>query len=579
MKPLNLSRCLLVPALVGAAIASSAAFAFAQNSTQAAVQAPTEEGIPVTSRLVIQKCGGCHVADSKGNLSRISWERTTPEGWELAIKRMIRLNGVRLSPEEAREIVKYLASHHGLAPEEAKLALYEAERRLQDEKVPNNGVRDSCTACHTLGRIMSWRRSKEEWNLLVKMHIGYFPQTETVTFRKRPPAIGDPEPPPGTDPRDPVDIAIEYISKTFPLHTSEWAAWSAETRSPLLAGKWIVTGSQVGKGRVMGELTIQPGQSPDEFTTTGKLTYLKDGKTMAVSGRSLVYAGYAWRGSGQNAEPGKAIDDPKVIRQVMQVSRDQSEIGGRWFWGAYDEFGIDVTMRRLGGDPVVTGLDRLSLKSGSTAQQVTILGANLPSGVAVSDISLGSGVTVKRVVNQSADRITAEVDVANDAVLGKRDVIVRGSLAPAAFAVYDKIDYIKVTPDWAMSRLGGAPHPKGYQQFEAVAYNRGPDNLPNTADDVNLGPIEVQWSVEEFVSTFGDDDKAFVGHLDATGLFTPAIEGPNPERKFSKENHGNVWVVATYTPDTAGAKPMVAKSYMIVTIPLYVRWDQPEVSQ
>ena len=28
--------------------------------------------------------------DEKGNLSRISWERTTPEGWEEAIKRMVR---------------------------------------------------------------------------------------------------------------------------------------------------------------------------------------------------------------------------------------------------------------------------------------------------------------------------------------------------------------------------------------------------------------------------------------------------------------------------------------------------------
>ena len=64
---------------------------------------PTPDpGIPVTDPLVIAKCSGCHTKDEKGNLSRISWERTTPEGWQEAIKRMVRLNGLQLKPEEAR---------------------------------------------------------------------------------------------------------------------------------------------------------------------------------------------------------------------------------------------------------------------------------------------------------------------------------------------------------------------------------------------------------------------------------------------------------------------------------------------
>src|SRR5262245_6188127 len=67
---------------------------------------PSEEGFPVTDGLVIKKCGTCHAKDEKGNLSRISWIRTTPEGWQEAIKRMVRLNGVELTPAEARSIVK-----------------------------------------------------------------------------------------------------------------------------------------------------------------------------------------------------------------------------------------------------------------------------------------------------------------------------------------------------------------------------------------------------------------------------------------------------------------------------------------
>jgi quinohemoprotein amine dehydrogenase len=57
----------------------------------------SEEGIPVTNQLVIDKCSTCHKRDDKGRLTRISYERLTPEGWQQAIKRMVRLNGPTLS--------------------------------------------------------------------------------------------------------------------------------------------------------------------------------------------------------------------------------------------------------------------------------------------------------------------------------------------------------------------------------------------------------------------------------------------------------------------------------------------------
>ena len=69
--------------------------------------------------------------------------------------------------------------------------------------------------------------------------------------------------------------------------------------------------------------------------------------------------------------------------------------------------------------------------------------------------------------------MVAELDVAPDAVSGKRDVVFRRSVLPGAIAVYDRVDYIKVTPQSTLARLGSETHPKGYQQFEAVAYQRG----------------------------------------------------------------------------------------------------------
>jgi quinohemoprotein amine dehydrogenase len=543
-----------------------------------------EDGIPVTDPLVIAKCSACHAKDDKENLSRISWERTTPEGWEEAIKRMVRLNGLALKPEEARSIVKSLSTSHGLSPEEAKPVMYIPEQRMIDETLPDDTVRATCTACHAIGRARSWRRSKEEWTLLTTMHSGYFAVADFQAFyRFQPPA--DQPPPPGQDRRQPVDAAIDYFAKDFPLHTPEWAAWRARMRAPKLSGRWIVSGYQAGRGKVIGEMNVEPGSAEDEFTTSVKLTYIKDGSTVTRSGRSLVYTGYSWRGrsqarsGAQDASLGNAGGVPADLREVMWISPDQSTMEGRWFWGAYQEFGYDVKLERAGDAPVVLATDRVMLKTGSTAQRVRIYGDHLPN-VTAADVDFGTGVTVKRVVDSSATSLTVEVDVDAKAIVGKRDVSVRRAVAANAIAIYDRIDYIKVKPETALARLGGTTHPKGFQQFEAWAYNRGPDDKPNTNDDVELGPVDAQWSVEEFYAVYGDDDKEFVGSLTPTGFFTPASEGPNPKRKFSRNNYGDVWIVAT-AKDATGmdGKPLTGKSYLVVAVPLYVRWDQPEVAQ
>jgi len=107
--------------------------------------AKKDEGIPVTSALVRQKCATCHKADDQNRLTRISYRRTTPEGWEQTIKRMVTLNGVTLEPTEAREILRYLADHHGLAPEEAQPAAFEVEHRNIDYKYP--GDKDTEQTC------------------------------------------------------------------------------------------------------------------------------------------------------------------------------------------------------------------------------------------------------------------------------------------------------------------------------------------------------------------------------------------------------------------------------------------------
>ena len=128
--------------------------------------------------------------------------------------------------------------------------------------------------------------------------------------------------------------------------------------------------------------------------------------------------------------------------------------------------------------------------------------------------------------------------------------------------------------------MGGIRFPKRPEQFEARAYSHGADGKPDTKDDLDLGAVDASWSLEEFTATFGDDDTKWVGSIDAGGLFTPAEDGPNPKRSGDRNNVGDVWVVATLPADSPwplGAA-LRARAHLIVTVPLYMRWDQPEVA-
>jgi quinohemoprotein amine dehydrogenase len=542
-----------------------------------AVPPETEPGIPVTDKLTVEKCSSCHKADDKGNLTRISWIRTTPEGWEEAIKRMVRLNGLTVTPAEARHILSYLATDHGVAPEEiANRRWYLEMREPETEPIPNNEIRVACASCHAFARPETWFRSSTEWKLLENMHVGYFPVSERNSFHARPRPEGvqwsTASSPGGGAEKDPVDVALAYLDKTQPLHSAAWSNWRASLRDPDMKGRWALSATSPGKGRYFGFMTINPGSEPDSFTTEATLTRVADGSKVVLKGQSIVYTGYEWRGRSKAESIG-------TVREVMAVSPDQSKIEGRWFWGDYQEFGFNVLARRESSDITVLGTDVSSIHAGSKDVAVKIFGEKFPRKILATDISLGAGVHVAKIVAESPTELSVLVDVDPQIVSGFRGVSVKTGLAPNAFAVYDKIDYIKVSNDSALAHLGGGPHPKGYVQFEAVAYNRGLDGVANTADDIDLGPIPVKWSMEEFISHYNDNDTEFVGSISAEGLFTPAGEGPNPQRRFMTNNTGDVWIVAKYQDKADGGSPLEAKSYLVVTVPVYMKWDEPEVAQ
>jgi quinohemoprotein amine dehydrogenase len=546
-------------------------------STPAADPDKKDEGIPVTSALVRQKCSSCHSADAEGRLTRISYRRTTPEGWEETIKRMVSLNDVKLEPSEAREILRYLADHHGLAPEEAQPGAFEVERRMIDYKyAADKDTEETCIKCHSFGRVLLQRRTKEEWELLIAMHRGYYPLADFQAFRRGgPPPRDQPPGPDGRPPdnRHPMEKAIAHLSTALPLMTPEWSAWAATMRPPRLQGKWALTGTELGKGSVYGLVTVTPqgGGDTGDFTTETTFTYARTGKTVTRRGRAIVYTGFQWRGKS---------DD---FREVLAIDRDWGHASGRWFTGAYDELGVDVRLARVGADPILLGAAEPRIRSGAASQEVHLFGVNLPSQVAPGDLNFGPGVTVDRIVNASADRLTVALSVAQTATAGRRAVFLAGAAGEAAVAVYTTIDFIKVLPQAGLARVGGANFPKQLQQFEASAFANGPDGKTNTKDDIDLGLIDPSWSIEEYTATYDDDDKDFVGTIDAaTGLFTPNLDGPNPKRKHGTNNYGDVWVVASYQALAAGgtpAKPLKARAHLLVTVPLYIKWDQAEVGR
>lgn len=562
----------------------------------------TEAGIPVTSKLVIEKCAGCHAPDDKGNLTRISWVRTTPEGWSQAISRMVKLNGLQITPAETREVLKYLSTYHGLAPSEAKPVMYMPEERIIEEKIPSKTLHNTCASCHAFGKPMSWRRSEAEWTLLRAMHVSLYSQAESQY--EQPLEGGDDDDEegvsnrPGSDAgfheavdadgaapkkkKTRGDVAFAEMMKLAPLHTPEWAAWRSRIRSPQLTGKWVVSASSPAKGRFVGEMTITPGAAADEFKTSITLRSLSGGASLTRTGAAIVYGGYSWRGrsqggAGKDAVPG---DLSSEARETMWFSPDQASAEGRWFWGAYNEFGFDVKLTRVTGGPVIGAVTPGAVKPGMKGVSFHILGDNLPTGLAPAEISLGEGVKVTGIVSAGPSDLVVNADIASDAPAGLRDVSVRGAVLEKAFPVYSRVDYLKVTPETAMARLGGIKYPKGYQLFEAVGYDNGADGKPGTADDVAVGPVDVSWSIDEFMTVSYDDDKKYVGTIDAnTGLFTPNVAGPNPERRFGRNNYGEVWVVATARSlKGKDGKPLAARAYLVTTVPMYRRWDQPEIA-
>lgn len=505
----------------------------------------SEAELKAGHKLIADNCSSCHTEGEGGGFSRISQERKTPEGWDMTIARMINFHGLEISADDRRGIVKYLANIQGLAPEETADFRYILERRPNfEEKGHDADLMKMCARCHTYSRVALQRRDKDEWVLLAHMHLGQWPSTEYQMYsRERDWWV------------DATHEVPEKLAKAYPFSTPEWQAWK-DGGSPVMAGVWRVAGYVPGKGGYEGTAKILSPETGG-MQVTYDLNYADGAKLSGVT-NAMLYTGYEWRGQGQF--------DGKDVQEVYAVSRDGKEFTGRWFLEAADEEGGALHAARVDGPPKILAVSPEYIKAGGKVQ-VIISGVGLKG-----DVSLGAGVKVTP-VSSDAQKIIVTAEAGADAVVGAHDVKV-GDLKGPALVIYNKVDTVQVSPGYGVARAGGTGGviPAVTAQYEALGYMNGPDGKPGTADDIRIGVMPAAWSTEnrDEMATYMEDAK-FAGQISATGRFTPGFAGPNPARKFSGGNAGDLLVVANVKD---GAATVTGKGRLIVTVQ---RWNNPPI--
>lgn len=492
-------------------------------------------------------CVGCH-APQAGKLDVVVGQRKTPEGWEMTLTRMVRTHGAPLKPEEIRTLVKYLSDHYGLAPSEVEPFRHSLEKRnttVASPEIPKL-VQGSCVQCHSYARIALQRRTQEMWDRMPDAKLALFTNTENVTASSG--LLNDYW---YTEAKKQV---VPYLVKQFPFTTPAWTKWQATPKHDY-AGAWKIVGHDAGKGGdYTGQMTLK-AVGDDKYEGEFTLEFSDGAKTSGKT-TGIVYTGFQWRGAAQ-------ADGGKEQREIFFASEDGSTMNGRRLLTPIGDLGMDETWYKVGGKPRLLSVTPGALKAGEK-QKVKLFGTNLPQNLTPAAVSLGAGVKVEALNQSGNDTVVAEVVADKGASVGNRQVKIQGVEGALPLYVYQTIDYIRLSPERAFARPGGEHAPKVFQQFEAFAYFNGPDGVKGTKDDVKLTRVSpVKWNLDEYIKRINDDDMQFVGAVDENGLFTPAKDGPNPQRHMLDHNVGDVWVEGWYKPEGA-KRPIGARAYLLV---------------
>jgi quinohemoprotein amine dehydrogenase len=493
----------------------------------------------------IQKnCLTCHATRSDGSIERISDVRKTPEGWEDTISRMQQAWGLEITPEDKAVVIKELSEKNGLAPEETEKVMYwlTSNGSTIEPKLENEQIQKSCISCHAGARPLAQYRTEEEWKKLIDFHIAFNPsmiyQMRTQKWEEE------------------AEKVMEYLAKTNVLNTKEWTEWKKRKREYKLAGNWRIVGYRPGMGMYSGYAQFK--KKGEDFYEN-RMMFMPNGRTETYKGNVRMFTGYSLRSS---LEGGK-----KKLRGVFNIQNDGATIKGRW--NQVHDIGqyADETYYKANRTALLAAWPK-AIKKGETVV-VHLIGMKLPEKLKKEDLQTSSGIVIHRIERKNKDDVWVQLTVNDHTTAGPQTIELKEG-GKVELQVYEKIDYIKVLPEYGLARLNYSGHQQSVQ-FEAIGYHVGADGKKGTGDDVEIGPVPVKWSMKEFLLGANDDhDVHFVGNIDTqTGLFTPAGSGLNPKREWSTNNAGNVTIVATYT-DPVTKQSIQGETLLLVTIPDYI---------
>ena len=499
------------------------------------------------AEIINSKCTACHSGTLETGLSRISDQRKSPEGWYMTISRMQR-HGLDLTAEERMSAVKYLSDNQGLTPAELMPYVYVLDKTPNAmEEGKDELLTEMCVRCHSEARIGLQRRTADEWRGLVNFHVAQF-----ISFEVQAQARD----------RDWFGVAnneiVPYLEVNFGKDEKVWKAYQESVKDFEIPTKWSVHGHTPGKGDFKAELTFTKN-SDETYAVTMRSEYA-DGKKAVAEGTGIVYSGTEVRASMEQ--------NGVAMQQIMHVNPEDGTFVGRVYETLHNENGS--VLKATAADKketAIAGVYPKGIKVGEKAM-LTIVGSNLSDKV-----KLSGSVKVLKTLKQSANEIVLEVEAAKNAKPSQSSITIGSAVFENSFAVYDKVDYVSVTPDYAISRTGSeaknAKILKQYATFEAIGFSNGADGEKGTADDIDLGVLPVTWNIEPFdEQAVEDKDVLYAGSINRyTGKFTPSEDGLNPKRTYSTNNVGNLFVVATYLQ---GDEQIDGKAHLIATVPKFV---------
>jgi quinohemoprotein amine dehydrogenase len=210
-----------------------------------------------------------------------------------------------------------------------------------------------------------------------------------------------------------------------------------------------------------------------------------------------------------------------------------------------------------------------SIRKGSE-QTITVFGTDLPDGLKKESFATKNGLQITEVVKQENDELQLKVKAPGNMENNEVEISLVDQQGAVSLNVFEKVENVKVTPEFGMARLAYDGR-KQSVQFEAIAYTNGKDGKANTEDDVEIGPVNAKWNLQEYkLMGIEDEDVKYVGSLNEnTGLFIPSDGGPNIKREWNTNNAGNVTVIATYIDPITGGK-VAGETFLYVTIPDFV---------